>query len=286
MANFKSWNNSVVIVDCTSSAEVTKYYHRWASMGLNIVAANKKFFSGPIEDFRSFFKCVRENRISCHFEAAVGAGLPLIAPLRNFIMKTGDSVLKIEGVLSGTLAYILNEFKKGEQKFSEIVIRAKELGFTEPDPRDDLSAMDFARKLVILGRIIGLNVSLDDVHVEGLVDKSMESIPLDEFMKRLPELDEKMEEKRQAALKKNKVLCFSGKIEVNAQDKSFQVSLGLSEVSHLDPLALSTGSVNHILIQTDRYPEPMIINGPGAGPARTATGVVGDLLLLIPTSGN
>jgi homoserine dehydrogenase len=114
LLKFKSWyeellkkgnlirNNSVVIVDCTSSEEVTQHYHKWATLGIHIVAANKKFFSGPIDEFRNFFQVIRENRVSCHFEATVGAGLPLIAPLRNFIVKTGDNVLQIEGISNDT----------------------------------------------------------------------------------------------------------------------------------------------------------------------------------------
>eukprot|EP01126_Amoeba_proteus_P000422 TRINITY_DN10125_c0_g2_i3.p1 TRINITY_DN10125_c0_g2~~TRINITY_DN10125_c0_g2_i3.p1 ORF type:complete len:772 (-),score=163.05 TRINITY_DN10125_c0_g2_i3:525-2840(-) len=149
MLKFKSWNNEVVIVDCTSSEVVIQYYHKWATLGMHIVAANKKFFSGcSVSDWQNFFSEIKKRRVSCHFEATVGAGLPLIAPLRNFIVKTGDTVIKIEGILSGTLAFIFNDLKKGERKFSEIVYKAKELGYTEPDPRDDLSAMDFARKLV------------------------------------------------------------------------------------------------------------------------------------------
>jgi aspartokinase/homoserine dehydrogenase 1 len=193
--------STVAFVDTTSAEEVGSKYLHWLKYGFNIVAANKKFFSGNIKDYESLKKTLSERDVQCFYEATVGAGLPVMAPLRN-MDKTGDKIIKIEGVFSGTLSYLFNQFRVGEKKFSEIVAEAVKLGYTEPDPRDDLSAMDFARKIVILSRECGVTLSLNEINIHSLVEKELENLSVKEFLERLPEYDEKMAKLNDEAKKK------------------------------------------------------------------------------------
>jgi len=267
--------STVAFVDTTSSEEVGGKYLHWLKYGFNIVAANKKFFSGKVSDYEALKCTLGERDVQCYYEATVGAGLPVIGPLRN-MDKTGDKILKIEGVFSGTLSYLFNQFRTGTKKFSEIVHEAVKLGYTEPDPRDDLSAMDFARKLVILSRECGLSLSLDGISIHSLVEKELENVSVKEFLDKIPEYDEKMEKLHQDATKNGKVLCFIG--EVDAIKKT--ASLQLQQIPLDHPLATLSGTENMISFHTEWYKHPLIVRGPGAGPQVTAAGVFGDILNL------
>src|SRR4029079_1272505 len=158
-----------VLIDATASAELTTHYESWLAKGINIITPNKKSNAGPFAGYRSLRQTARKHQRYFLYETNVGAGLPIIHTLRGLI-ETGDEIIKIEGVLSGTLSYIFNSLD-GTRTFSEIVREAHALGFTEPDPREDLSGIDVARKLIILAREMGLEVEMDAVQVDSLVEK-------------------------------------------------------------------------------------------------------------------
>src|SRR5580698_3282591 len=181
-----------VIIDCTASADVGSNYVGWLKRGIHVVTPNKKANSGTLPYYRALQQAGRETGTHYLYEATVGAGLPIIQTLRD-LRETGDEIIRIEGIFSGTLAYLFNVFD-GSESFSSIVRAAKLKGYTEPDPRDDLSGMDVARKLIILGREMGLTLEMSDVEVTGLVPKSLQGVGVDEFMRRLPEFDPAMAE--------------------------------------------------------------------------------------------
>lgn len=214
-----------------------------------------------------------------YHESSVGAGLPVICSLKDLIA-TGDQVTRIEGVFSGTMSFLFNTFApvdgKAEGKWSQIVAKAKEAGFTEPDPRDDLNGMDVARKLTILARLAGLRVSgPTGFPVQSLIPKELESVvSAEEFMEKLPNFDEEMEEYKINAAKQGKVVRYVGSIDVSKGD----VKVGLEMVDPTGPIGSLKGSANLISFYTKRYPSPLVVQGAGAGGEVTAMGVTGDLI--------
>src|SRR6185437_15570896 len=186
-----------VIIDCSASPEVAECYPRWLAAGIHVVTPNKKANSGALALYAKLRDARRQGGSHYLYEATVGAGLPIIQTLRD-LRETGDEIRRIEGIFSGTLAYLFNVWD-GSQPFSEVVRTAKANGYTEPDPRDDLSGTDVARKLVILGREIGLRVELAGVELEGLIPPSLSACNVEEFMNRLPELDAPMLKRLEAA---------------------------------------------------------------------------------------
>lgn len=227
--------------------------------------------------YRELKSAARETECHYLYETTVGAGLPIISTLRDLI-KTGDRVLSIEGVLSGTLSYIFNCLD-GSRPFSEIVLQAQARGYTEPDPRDDLAGADVARKLVILAREMGLAIELDEIEVENLVPRSLRKIELAQFITRLPELDASMAERIDRA-GKNK-LHYVGRIEVPENGDKPRVTVGLREFAPDEAFARMQSNDNLVAFRTARYDaQPLIVQGPGAGPQVTAAGVFADLLRL------
>ena len=180
------------LIDCTASAEVASLYRDWLARGIHVVTPNKKANSGALPAYRALKEAARAAGTHYLYEATVGAGLPVIHTLRD-LRETGDEIIRIEGIFSGTLAYLFNVFD-GSESFSSIVRAAKQKGYTEPDPRDDLSGMDVARKLIILGREMGLTLEMSDVEVTGLVPEALIACGVEEFMRRLPEFDAAMAE--------------------------------------------------------------------------------------------
>ena len=263
-----------VLIDATASAELPQRYESWLSRGINIITPNKKGNAGPMAAYRSLHEAARKHQRYFLYEANVGAGLPIIHTLRDLI-ETGDQIIKIEGVLSGTLSYIFNSLN-GARTFSEIVREAHKLGFTEPDPREDLSGIDVARKLIILAREMGLEVEMDSVQVESMVPEDLRSASVEEYLNSLGKHDEAVAQLLNSARSQGAVLRYVGTIDADGS-----MSAGLRTYRHEHPFANLSGSDNIVSFQTVRYnTQPMIVRGPGAGPAVTAAGVFADLLRL------
>ena len=263
-----------VVIDCTASAVVAGQYRDWLARGIHVVTPNKKANSGTLPYYRALQEAKRDAGTHYLYEATVGAGLPIIQTLRD-LRGTGDDITQIEGIFSGTLAYLFNVFD-GSASFSSIVRAAKAKGYTEPDPRDDLSGVDVARKLIILGREMGLTLEIADVQVEGLVPEALSQCSVEEFMARLPESDAAMAAALSDARAKNQVLRYVGRI-----DAAGKATVGLMRLEAKHAFANIALTDNVVRFATRRYCDnPLIVQGPGAGPEVTAAGVFSDLLRL------
>jgi aspartokinase/homoserine dehydrogenase 1 len=262
------------IIDCTASEDIAMRYADWLSQGIHVITPNKKANSGDISYYRTLQQSARRADAHYFYETTVGAALPVIQTLRDLV-QTGDEVYRIEGVFSGTLSYLFNSFD-GSTPFSDIVRAAREKGYTEPDPREDLSGMDVARKVVILAREMGVEASLDDMSIEGLIPPGLEGGDVNGFLDRLADHDDEMLETVEKARSSGKVLRFVGVID---PVEGCQVSLRSYEADH--PFARIKLTDNIVTFQTARYSEnPLVVQGPGAGPDVTAGGVFADLLRL------
>ncbi|HJQ32435.1 MAG TPA: bifunctional aspartate kinase/homoserine dehydrogenase I [Pyrinomonadaceae bacterium] len=263
-----------VVIDATASDEIPLRYEDWLARGLNIITPNKKANSGKLARYRVLRETARRHRRHFLYETNVGAGLPVIHTLRDLI-ETGDEIKQVEGVLSGTLSFIFNSLD-GARPFSQVVRDARERGFTEPDPREDLSGTDVARKLIILARELGLEVELEDVSVESLVPEDLRGAGVEEFLSELGRHDKAMSEMLARARERGEALRYVGRI-----DEDGRLSAGLRPFPLDHPFANLRGSDNIISFRTARYDaQPMIVRGPGAGPEVTAAGVFSDLLRL------
>lgn len=262
-----------VIIDCSASADIASRYPQWLAKGIHIVTPNKKANSGTLDLYAAIQEAKKQGGSHYLYEATVGAGLPVIQTLRD-LRDTGDELQRIEGILSGTLAYLFNVWD-GSEPFSSIVRTAKNKGYTEPDPRDDLSGIDFARKLIILGREMGLKLELNDVQLEGLVPPALRDCGPEEFLDRLPEFDAPMAERLKAARSHNRVLRYVGTLDA----ASGKASVGLVELERSHTFANINLTDNVVRFMTRRYNEnPLVVQGPGAGPEVTAGGIFADLL--------
>jgi bifunctional aspartokinase / homoserine dehydrogenase 1 len=261
-----------IFVDCTSSAEVTEFYEAILTANISIVTPNKKANSGPLDKYQSLKTTAFRRGAKFLYETNVGAGLPVINTMNDLLL-SGDKVISIQGVLSGTLNYIFTAFGKG-RKFSEVVKEAKAKGYTEPDPRDDLSGMDVARKILILSREAGHAMELADISVQNLVPQDCQGdISVETFFERLQKHDEHFEQLLVQAESKKEKLRYKAVLE----EGKVRVELGSVQDQH--PFYSLSGSDNIILLTTERYHErPMVIRGPGAGAAVTAAGVFADVI--------
>lgn len=260
-----------LIIDCSASATVAAHYPRWLAAGIHIITPNKQAGAAPLELYRRVREAARHGHGHWRYEATVGAGLPVISTLRDLI-DTGDEVRAIDGVLSGTLSYLFNAYD-GSRPFSELLLEARQLGYTEPDPRDDLSGLDVARKLVILAREWGREMELAEVDLVGLVPPELTEIEREEFLARAAELDAPMLERFQAAQARGCVLRFVAHVDADS------ASVGLVELPKDHAFAHLKPTDNIIQFTSARYSgNPLIVQGPGAGPEVTAAGVFADLL--------
>jgi len=271
--NSMNFSNSV-LVDCTASQEVADTYERVLASKVAIVTPNKKANSSSLENYKSLKKLSGQRNIKFLYETNVAAGLPVISTLQDLIL-SGDKVLKIEGVLSGSMNFIFSELSKGTP-FSKVVEQAKEKGFTEPDPRDDLSGMDVARKILILGREAEQDLHFEDVSIQSMVPDDCKDIDsVDEFLEKLKEHDAHFKGLVDEANQKEETLRFMAVLE------NGKATVGLKSVDKKHPFYSLEGSDNMILFTTERYHEfPMIIRGPGAGADVTAAGVFADIIRL------
>ncbi|BFZ54284.1 Homoserine dehydrogenase [Savitreella phatthalungensis] len=267
----KTSPSPVIVVDNTSSEFVAASYPSFLQQGIAIATPNKKAFSGPLD----LFEAIARGPGLCYHESSVGAGLPIISTLNDLVL-TGDKIHKIEGIFSGTLSYIFNEFSSRDQPFSSVVKVAKELGYTEPDPRDDLNGMDVARKLTILARLSGLMVKPNSFPIHSLIPDGLQSCKSgDEFVAGLPQYDADMDALKKSADGEGKVLRFVGSLDT----RSGEVKVSLEKVAKTHPFASLQGSDNVVAFTSERYPQnPLIVQGAGAGAAVTAMGVLADVI--------
>ena len=263
-----------VLIDCTANEAIGRRYQEWLGRGIHIVTPNKKANSGDLDYYRSLHDTRRNSGAHYLYETTVGAGLPVVQTLRD-LRDTGDDITSIEGIFSGTLAYLFNVYD-GKAAFSDIVKDAKQRGYTEPDPRDDLSGTDVARKLIILGREAGLDLQFSDIKVESLVPAGLENGSIDDFLEKLPKYDATMRERYEAAKGRGKVLRYVGRLTADGK-----ATVGLVELDSRHAFANIALTDNVVRFATRRYcNNPLIVQGPGAGPEVTAGGVFADLLRL------
>lgn len=263
-----------VFVDCTSNEEVVKHYEKILDNSISIVTPNKIANSGSYVQYERLKAKSNKRNVKFMFETNVGAGLPVINTLSD-LMHSGDRILKIEAVLSGTLSFIFNNYSAANC-FSDIVHEAQKRGFTEPDPRVDLSGMDVARKLLILARESGLPLEMKEIKVEQILpDACMKAKTIDKFYEELEKANDFFEKRRATAEKKNKVLRFIARLE------NGKASIVLDEVDASHPFYNLSGSDNIISFTTERYKErPLVIKGPGAGAEVTAAGVFAEIIAI------
>ena len=261
-----------VIIDCTSDDAVAMSYADWLRQGIHVITPNKKAFSGPSAYYEELAQSAREGGSNYYYETTVGAALPIIGTLRK-LLDTGDRIHSIDGIFSGTLAYLFNTYD-GQRPFSEIVRDARDNGYTEPDPRDDLSGMDVARKLTILARELGVPVELGDFPVENLVPDALRDLDIEGFLDGLADYDEAMDKLYLSAREAGCNLRYVASLD---EDGSLEVGLRqVPEDSALSQVALTD---NIVRFKSDRYANNrLVVQGPGAGPEVTAGGVFGDLL--------
>jgi aspartokinase/homoserine dehydrogenase 1 len=260
-----------VFVDCTASKEVAQLYQSFLEHNISVVAANKIAASSDYESYARLKSTAMERGVFFRFETNVGAGLPIIGTI-NDLRNSGDQILKIEAVLSGTLNFIFNEIA-ADVPFSETVRRAKEQGYSEPDPRIDLSGKDVVRKLVILAREAGYKVEQEDVEKHLFVPDEYFEGSVDDFWKKLPALDADFESRRKVLDSEGKRWRFVAKMEGG------HTSVSLQEVAVGHPFYNLEGSNNIVLLTTERYKQyPMQIQGYGAGASVTAAGVFANIM--------
>jgi aspartokinase/homoserine dehydrogenase 1 len=262
-----------VFVDCTADKNIVQYYYSLLSGSVSIVTPNKVANSGRYEQYFILQKAAQKHGVKFLYETNVGAGLPIINTLQGLIT-SGDKINKIEAVLSGTLAYIFNNFKVGD-RFVDVVKEAKAKGYTEPDPRDDLSGQDVARKILILSREAGLKLEPEDVINSNLLNDACLNAPsVEAFFEELEKDNDRFEKLLKNAEENDEVLRF-----VASLDSENNASIGLKTVGRLHPFFNLAGSENIISFTTERYKyNPLVVKGPGAGAEVTASGVFADIM--------
>lgn len=256
------------IVDATASEALADQYAGWLDRGVHVVTANKRAGAGPRDRFDRIRAAARDRGRFFLYETTVGAGLPVLGTVRDLV-ETGDRIHRVEGMLSGTLGWLLSSWDGGP--FSEVAREAHRRGYTEPDLRDDLSGMDVARKLVILAREARLPLELSDVAVEGLVPPELQALGAGEVLDHLEALDAPMSSRRMDG----RVLRFVGTLEAG------EARVRLESLLPTHPFAQARGTDNVVLVTSDRYQErPLVVQGPGAGPEVTAGGLFAELIRL------
>lgn len=261
-----------IFIDCTASEEISAAYDKVLESSISIVTANKKANSGSLENYEKLQTLAFKNNVAYLYETNVGAGLPVVATLKEQVL-TGDEILKIEGVLSGTLSYIFNSYD-GSAPFSKVVKNAKEKGFTEPDPREDLNGQDVGRKLLILTREAGLKLEFENIEIENLVPEPAQKAPtVDQFFKELACFDEKFKKRFDDAHGQDKKLCYI------ARYSNGKATVKLDAIGPEHPFFNLSSSDNIVSFHTRHYEKsPLVVKGPGAGAGVTASGIVADIL--------
>ncbi len=258
-----------IVVDCTAAEDTAGALVEALEMGGKVVLSNKK----PLTADAELFWTLTMNPSLCRWETTVGSSLPIITTL-NRIIASGDEVVRIAGTFSGTLGLLMTRLQEGAS-FSRVVCQAVEAGFTEPDPREDLSGKDMARKSLILARGMGWSLNLEDVEVQTIVPGALDSIPVEEFLNRLSEMDEYFSVRSRASQKRGHVLRYVAVIGEGG------CRVGLDEVPLTSPLGRLKGNDNLVEVYTRLYdPNPLVIQGRGTGVPATAAGVLSDIVEL------
>jgi len=265
-----------VIIDCTSSESIAMKYNDYLSNGFHVVTANKKANTADYAYYCQLRKTSELRQRHFLYETNVGAGLPVIDNLQG-LLRAGDELLQFEGILSGSLSYIFGEIHKG-LSLSEATSKARDLGYTEPNPAEDLSGLDVARKALVIARETGLELELEDINVEGVVPAELASITdPEEFMEKLPSFDTDFAKKLKQAQTKGQLLRYIASIEGN------EIKVAIQAVDPVHPLSAVTNGENALVMHTRYYqPIPFVIRGYGAGAEVTAAGLFGDLLKTLP----
>lgn len=263
--------NRLMVIDATASDEVAYRYPELLDRSIAVITPNKRANTRDQAFYDRLQRNAHRRQVPYLYETTVGAGLPVISTLRDLVT-SGDRIERIEGVLSGTLAFIFNSLFEG-QTFSEALRTARALGYTEPDPRDDLKGEDVARKLLILAREMGLRVERDDVAVESLVPAHLFDVSVDDFMAQLETMDEEWSDRVSAAAAEGGRLQYIGLIEGG------RLSVRVRWIGKDSPFSHLRGTDNMVVYTTERYhTNPLVVQGPGAGPDVTAAGIVADLI--------
>ncbi len=261
-----------VFIDNTASPLPSTYYLDVFKSNISVVTCNKIANSGDYKQYKSLHDTARKYGVDFFYETNVGAGLPIVRVLKD-LMLSGDRIVRIEAILSGTISYIFNNFT-GDVSFYEIVKKAQELGYTEPDPRDDLGGIDFMRKMLILARDAGHEIEPSDVNLGAILPPAcLEATSVDDFYAELLKADQYFNGLKEEAESQKKVIRYIGKLEDG------KVSIALEMVDENHPFYALSGSDNIISFTTERYKErPLVVKGPGAGAEVTAAGVFADLV--------
>jgi homoserine dehydrogenase len=262
-----------IAVDATASKELSQFYPELVQHGFHVVTANKIANTLSQDFYDDLRTLLQEKELSFEYETNVGAGLPIVETVRN-LHKSGEQLFAINGVFSGSLGYIFNRFSQEEVPFSQIVLDALKNGFTEPDPREDLSGNDVARKLLVLARESGLKLEFNDIEIENLVTPELHAEPLNQFINQIEKLDHSLEEKK-LQLQTDEVLRHLGQLDV--LNKKLKVSLQV--VKKESPAGQLQGSDGFFEIYSESYAaHPLVIKGSGAGKAVTARGLLSDII--------
>ena len=267
-----------IFVDCTASASIAKKYVDILESGFSVVTANKIANTLDYDYYCAIRKTAKTKYVNFLYETNVGAGLPIINTLKG-LLASGDEVIEIKGALSGTLSYLFNNFD-GKTPFSSLIKNARDKGFTEPDPRDDLNGLDVAKKILILARETGSDLNLENVSIQSLIPEALETkISVDEFLSQFAKFDSFFLERFEKAKTKTKVLRYLG-----SWDKH-KIKVGLEEVDDKSPFYHQQGNENLIMFKTNRYHDiPLVIKGYGAGAMVTAGGILQDIFACIKSS--
>jgi len=269
-----------IAIDNTASAKMVGYYPLLIANGFHLVSSNKIANTGSLNSYRELRELLAYHHKEYLYETNVGAGLPLIDTIK-LLHLSGENITRIRGVFSGSLSYIFNRYSEGSENFSEVVINALRNGYTEPDPREDLSGDDVARKLLILARELDLNNEWEDIIIENLIPKDLRNNDAQSFLSRLTEMDVPYHIKRKN-LPKDHVFRYVADLKGNLmQEDGGQLSVTLETVPKSSVLGQLKGSDSLFEIYTETYGKhPIVIQGAGAGAAVTARGVFGDILRL------
>lgn len=263
--------HNLIFVDATGSKEVARLYPRLMESDIHIVTPSKLANTFEQSFFDELQALTESQNISFRYETTVGAGLPVISTVED-LQASGDTITEVSGVVSGTMTYLFNQLEQGVP-FSKAVTDAREKGYAEPDPRDDLSGEDVARKFLTLARTLGLKIERDQLEVESLIPDELSNVDKNIFLEKLARYDDEWEQRIRKAQEQNKTLRYTGRL------KDGNISIGIEAVSSNSPIGQLSGTDNLIQIFTERYHQtPLIIQGAGAGKEVTAAGVLSDIL--------